>query len=156
MSKTFWILCRLIDDLNITMRIHEILRIDEGDNVRVGSAYVRRLKSRSQLIQLLDKFPALRGWVTANGDVWVWDAEALTHGNVEFRIPDAENPIYFWHPTNSPDIEFEQNGGRDNVRKCDGFLFDLFSFSPLNKDQQIDFVMAKSPLLRQIISPMAN
>lgn len=122
--------------------------ITESDTIRIGRHAAQRLKTRNQLLQLLKKKPALRGWATSDGDVWVWDAEAFTHSFMTRHIPFTEKPIYFWHPANAPDVEFEQNGGRDAVMDCGDFLFDVWS--PGEADKK-DFI-ASNDTLRRIIS----
>jgi hypothetical protein len=118
--------------------------------VRVfGNKYIRLLTGKSQLLKLLaqSQIGALRGWVTSNGEVWVWDAMDWSHGWAGRHVFNAENPVYFWSPTSPPE-EFEQNGGRETVIDCGDFLFDA---TPWQREKQREIVLAKSPVLAKLI-----
>jgi hypothetical protein len=128
------------------MRIHEILT--EADTIRFGREYARRLKNRQHLLTLLASKPALRGWTTADGDVWVWDAYALTHNFVERKLPTSGLvPIYFWRH-DAPEDSFEQTGGRDAASDLGDFIFDVWGMG--SKQDAIARAL-QSPTLHRII-----
>lgn len=121
----------------------------EANTIRIGLNRLFRLTSRQQLLSLLERFPALRGWTTADGEVWVWNAEKFSHSHTSRYIPRYEKPVYFWSEA-APEIEFEQNGGRDAVMQCGDFLFDMWVVGD-RKDEEIERAKRTCPVMARIL-----
>lgn len=136
-------------DIRKWIRLVEADIITEASNFRIGLTDVFRLVNRAQLLNLLKRYPVLRGWVGRDGITWVWNAGDLDHTSAQMEMPSSVNIAVVFRSKNAGEEELAQA----EIADFDGEDQGEFSFHAACWEARdcYNFARLESPVLRRIL-----